>query len=934
MNTFLKDVALQLIEKHPSDLDKVLVVFNNRRPSLFLHREFKKLSDRAIFLPEMIGMDDLIGRLGQLSITPNEYLLFELFNIHQELNVENPKYTTFESFISMADMMMADFSEIDLYMIDTQELFSNLHDLKAIGEWNIEEPTLTQSQRNYLSFYKSLYTYYSKLHKQLKDQGKAYSGMAYREVAENIDSMVDKLNYNKIYFVGFSVLSACEQTIIQTLVRMGKAEVITDGDAYYCKDKYQEAGTFFRKLNEWLPNPIEHPSLFDKEEKNITLVNCPEEILQAKYTGQLLDQWTKDKDHATSTIENTALVLADEGLLLPVLNALPEGVTSANVTMGFPYQLSGIHTFVLKLLSLYIKAKQDRFHHKDILNTLSDNYVGMLLGAKNLYPKLQEMFATEKVIYSNFSYIQKVLDSVGVDSAPIQFLFQNCITKPNDFIALSNRLIEQIDAKNILEHNLKERESVNCFAQIIKYFGELQGKYNFVQDLSTFEKIYTRLAQRHSVSFYGEPLAGLQILGMLETRNLNFDRIVIISTNEGTLPSGRGNNTLIPYSLKQHYRIPTHVEKDAVYAYHFYRLLQRAKDIHILYNTETTGAGKGEPSRFIFQIRSELASRFPNIHLEEKVLSVSNTSDTIEPVEEIAKNTEIIGRLQGMGAYGFSPSALNRYRNCPRQFYYQDVLRVKVPEEVNEQLDASEVGNCIHDILKEIHDIPASEELTAERLNGYLEKIEKVVEEKMKEEILKERSGEGRNRLLTSVAINQIAGFLRSEIEAIEKKHVIKIEALEKKFTIPLRIDLDKPMDVKIAGRIDRVDRMDEQLRVVDYKSGHTDAKELIVDRDAEICEVSDQWFQLMVYSWMYSVGKNINEKLIAGIIPLRNNKTKYLPAQWGMTREFGAEEMAKFQSLLKSLVTEILNPEVPFRGRKNKNCKYCAFQSICPNKE
>lgn len=954
MNTFLKDVALQLIANHPNDLDKTLVVFNNRRPSLFLRREFKQLSDKAIFLPQMIGMDDLIAMLSQLAITPKEYLLFELYDIHNQIDSNSKKASTFESFISLADMMMADFSEIDLYMADAKSLFANLYELKEIGEWNIEEPKLSQSQRDYLSFYHSLYEHYEQLRERLRAQGKAYSGMAYREVAEHIEDLMEKLHYSKIYFVGFSVLSRCEKTIIQALVQSGMAEIITDGDDYYCSQPHQEAGMFFRQLNEWLPKPVAHPSHFGKETKDITIVNCPEDILQAKYAGQLLDEWTRDKAHGTSNMENTAIVLADEGLLLPMLNSLPDGVTSANVTMGFPYQLSGIHAFVLKLLSLHIKAKSGRFHHKDLLDTLSDNYIGLLLGAKNIYPRIQNKFASEKVIYSTMDYIKGSFDSIGIDIKPIEYLFAPIATAEgsenephnpaNEFLGLCKRLIGQIVEHDILKHNVKERESVNCLLQMVDYLEELQRDHDFIKELSTLEKIYTRLAQRHTVSFYGEPLEGLQILGMLETRNLNFDRIVILSTNEGTLPAGRGNNTLIPFTLKRQNGIPTHIEKDAVYAYHFYRLLQRATDVHILYNTETSGMGKGEPSRFVLQLRTELAEAFPNIHITEKVLSVGNKAPQVEPLTEIAKTPDILGRLDEMAEYGFSPSALNVYLKCPRQFYYQYVLQVGELEELNEELDASEMGNCIHEILNNIHDQGKGEPLTAEYLRQTVGNLDQMVDDTFNGKYLKERNGEGRNQLLSSVAKAQIKRFLESEIEQIEQGYSIVIKDLEADCEFPLRVNIGgKDHDVKIKGRIDRVDMLGhtdkngqvaEQLRVVDYKSGKVEPKDLNIARDTAPEETSDKWFQLMTYSWLYANRHQLKDPFEAAIIPLSSSKTQYLPAQWGMTKAFGKSDMLDFQEMLQKVVGEMLDPGKKFHSRAEKHCKYCDFRFICPANE
>lgn len=940
METFLFEVAQRLKQEHPNDLDKVCVVFNNRRPTVFLKDQFKKNSSNAFFLPTMISMDELVKKMGGMEIIPNEFLLFELYDIHR--NIEKKEdVDSFEKFISIADMMMADFSEIDLYLVDPQEIFSNLSDIKAIGEWDIEGHPITPMQQRYLAFYKSLYTYYAQLHTRLESQHKAYSGMAYRHVAENIDSMIDTIKFNHIYFVGFNVVASTEigneknseKTIIEAFVRRGIGTLITDGDRYYCDDETQEAGKFMRKLNKWIPQPIEHPDHFSKEHKDITLVSCPEDILQVAYTGNKLKEIVECNNHGTNALENTAVVLADEGLLIPMLNSLPESIGTANVTMGFPFQLSGIHTYILKLISLHKHSRNEKYYHVDLVDLLSDRYTCLLLGVQNIHSKLLSLMDKEKPIYSDKETVHHLVSTIGLDPGKIDFLFTPIDNNPMSLLEICLQICHRIVDGMLLSDDAKERESLACFIEIANYLKQLQESHLFVNDLATFERIYTRLAQRHSVAFYGEPLGGLQILGMLETRNLDFDRLFILSANEGTLPAGRSSNTLIPYSLKRHFGIPTHQEKDAVYAYNFYRLLQRATDIRLLYNTETEGMSKGEPSRFILQIRNELSQRFPNIDLHEEVLSILNEQDSNPLRSSIPKDETILKKLSELGDKGFSPTALNTYLDCPLKFYYKYVLGLYERKELSEDIDDSEQGSCIHDILQDIHS-KDDKFLRIETIQKALDNIGNIVETKYQEDYLKGRSPEGRNSLSIAISKTQIEALLKHEISLLQEGHTIEIVALEKEYSATLKFETQGvSQTVKIKGRADRVDRVDGQLRIVDYKSGRATAEELrIKGKSPSIDKITEKWLQVMTYAWLYSNNVPVKEEMMTGIIPLKQLNGDLFTAEWDGVRCFNQERLLDFQGLLQQVISEIFDPDKSFTANNKKGyCKYCPFSSICP---
>lgn len=931
METFLTEVARQLVAEHPNDLDQVTVVFNNRRSGLFLRRQFASMKGKPFFLPRIISMDDLIADLGKLEIVPNEFLLFELFDIHRHLGSEVRKFETFEDFISFGDIMLADFSEIDLYCIDAQQLFSNLHELKAIGEWDVTSVKLTPLQQRYIDFYKSLYQYYNQLHQRLMAKHKAYSGLAYRYVAENIEQLDLSNSGSKFYFVGFNALSSSEHTIIKHYAKIGHGKLITDGDAYYVDDPEQEAGNFLRKhLGDNIPISKEYPNHFIQNHKNVTIVSCPENILQCKYAGMLISKQLKDD----RTIEQTAIVLADESLLLPTLNALPAGIETANVTMGYPFINTAAHSLMLKLFSLQQRRRKELFYHQDILDLMSDLYICKILGINNIHSKLSQLLSAGHVIYARWEEIAALCESMGCDPSPLHCIFSTDSPLPDQFLIQSRSLVHILYSQGFFDSNIKEKEALACLLQIIDHFIELQNQYHFVENLNVLLKIYTRLAKRRSVSFYGEPLHGLQILGVLETRNLDFKRVILISANEGTLPSGRTNNTLIPYNLKRAFGIPTFHEKDAVYAYNFYRLLQRADDIHLLYSTESDGMGKGSPSRFVLQVRRELAERYPNnITLHEEVLSADVSTCIESNTLCYNKSLSTMQRLKEISKKGFSPSALNKYKGCPLRFYFENILGIKEMDRVNEDLEQNELGTHIHAILQTIYSKEIGNPVQKEWLQQALSELDNLLKAEFNKDFQHGRSHEGKNLFLESIVKTQVSSFLKSEIRSLEKGNALTILKLEEPLSHPINISTNEgTTTVIIRGIADRIDLCNNVVRVLDYKSGTVDKKDLQVKcAKPNWAEVSDMWFQIMLYSWLLHYNKLGNGQHQAGIVPLRYLDSKILLAEWEGANYLTDEHLDTFEKILQEIVSDILNPEIPFIANiGKKKCSYCPFVETC----
>lgn len=988
MESFLSSVAKRILAAHPDSFDDVTIVFNNRRAGLFLSKEIEKLKTAQLsasgspityIMPRIIGIDDLIAELGGLQIVPNEFLLFELFDIHRGLKEAEVgrRFESFEEFIPFGELLLSDFSEIDLYLVDANQILKNLREVKQMGEWNVSGEALTPFQERYITFYNSLIHYYTQLHDRLLQNKQAYAGMAYRNVAEHIDSMIDKQYHNQlaaarqgaksphIWFVGFNALSNCETTIMDRYVRRGLGSVIFDGDEYYLKDSNQEAGHFLRHLVNKFPDNNEFINHFSSEEKVITIINCPENILQAKEAGQILsnlfsksqatdskevvngnsnsdsndNKGNNDSSDTEGPLLSTALVLADEGMLIPVLNSLPAAIRNANVTMGFPFIHTNIHILASNILKLYLQGKGKRYHHTELTTVLCDNLIAKSLDWTDAPITLSRQISNDKMVYANADYIVTLLTKLP-NGKELNFLFPTDKEEElnaDDALLILKTTVQFIAQHKALDDNPKEYEALACLTQLLNYLSDLQQTYHCMDNISTLERIYSRLAQRRSVAFYGEPLNGLQILGMLETRSLDFDRVILLSVNEGVLPTGRSNNTLIPLFLKRRFGIPTFEEKDAVYANHFYRLLQKANEIYLIYSSEAEATGKGEPSRFLLQVCNELAERYSNIHIHQKVVYADNGEPAQRASSKAFKDAKMRQRLQEMAASGFSPTRLNHYRSCPFYFYYQDVIGLNKEDELKDDLENSELGTCIHKILQDIYKA-AAPVVDAAQLQKSLTDIDTTVDSYFKEELLKGRIESGKNHTYNRIAKLQISRFLEQEIQRVTEGTRIEIKLLEEDLVHTVQLKTTKGVcSVNVKGQADRIDLVDGQLRIGDYKSGSVSENELIVNEDdPDVMTVPDKWFQVMTYAWLYCRVHHLQKPFTAGIFPLRSLGADFMPVSWNNRQLLTPTDIDRFETLLVELLTDIVNPDglgsnafTP-SPRNANTCRYCPFVIIC----
>ena len=932
MDSFLLQVARRIAEAHPHDTDRVTVVFNNRRSLRFFQRQFTHLG-RTMFLPRTMAIDDLVADLGGLEVVPNEFLLFELYSIHVELEGEGRKYKTFDEFISFGDLMLGDFSELDQYCVDARDLFGNLHDLKVIGEWDIEGTELTPFQRDYLHFYRSLYEYYRRLHERLLARGKAYGGMAYRHVAEQIGTLADKCGWEAVYFVGFNAISECERRIIGEFVRRGVGHLLTDGDVYFLQPE-QEAGHFVRKHRAEFPEMVPaEPSLFAQGKRRVTIVECPENGLQCKLAGRLLDEhpeWL-----AAGAQERTAVVLADESLMLPCLSALPEGDYSVNISMGFAFCDTGMYLLAVRLLALWRGADARGYYHGDILAVLSDRFVATLSGCDDLRRRTTRFLREGNIIRCTG---QTVVDFLG--NGRLSDIFTDRPLDVDGWLAMMRHTVAAILATGMLESNRKELQAAGSLTEILDYLGELQATYGYIADLATLEKVFLRIAQRHQIPLIGEPLSGLQMMGMLETRNLDFDRVILLSVGEGILPASRSTSSLVPYELKRQFGLPTYRERDAVYAYNFYHLLLRAEEVYLVYSSESEALGKGEPSRFIRQVERELAPRFG---IEVRHLVVNNNEPPHQGSADATvglKDEAVMRRLGELALRGFSPTAFNDYIECPLRYYYTRVLGIRRDDDFDDDLDASQLGTAIHNVLRDIYapydnDGHAGSHLSVDTdgLCRALDELPQHMQHRFGALFHNGRATEGRNHYLRSIAETEIRRLLQKEIALLREGHTLEIVGLEKELG-PLQLE----EGICLKGTADRIDRLDGRLRIIDYKTGSLQDKEIAYsttpNRNGEI-PIPGKWFQLMCYALLYaSTPDQVPYPLTAAIYPLRHLQSDVRKATWDGSDEITQPMLADFRTMLTNRCRELMNPDIAFLPtNKKEHCRHCDIRTFCPHR-
>lgn len=957
MESFLKLVAADLYKHTKGNLAHTAVVFPNKRAGLFFNEYLAQESDSPIWSPAYVSISELFRSLSPWEVGDPVKLVCELYKIFRR---ETQSTETLDDFYFWGEMLISDFDDADKNRVDTDKLFSNLQDLRNIMDdytfiddeqeeairqffQNFSIERRTALKERFISLWNVLGNIYKGFRESLASQNIAYEGMMYRHVIEHLD--VDKLPYEKYVFVGFNVLNKVEHTLFTQLKDAGKAVFYWDYDEFYMKENRQavthEAGEFIRRNLRDFPSPLSG-ELFKNlsKPKEVHYIASSTENAQARY----LPQWIRN--NLTTPEKETAVVLCNEALLQPVLHSLPAEVKHVNITMGFPLSQTPVYSFLIALLELHTHGfnfKSGRYTFQSVVTLLKHPYTRQLTGQAELLEK--------ELTRNNRFY--PLPGELGKDEF-LTRLFTPLSGNLNLCIRLSETL-QQV--AGIYQANTSGTEDTDAFNQLyreslfkayttINRFRTLIEEDELTVQSETFRRLLVKVLSATNIPFHGEPAIGMQVMGVLETRNLDFRHLVLLSVNEGQLPKSGGDSSFIPYNLRKAFGMTTIEHKIAVYAYYFYRLLQRAERITLMYNTSSDGLNRGEWSRFMLQFLIEWPHPITRQFLEAGQSPQGTSPITVEKTPDVMRQMQSLFDVRANPKAKFSPSALNYYLDCPLKFYYRYVAGLSAPDEVSAEIDSATFGSIFHYAAEHIY-----KDLTTHGKVINKEALETLLRNEVK---LQDYVDTAFKKLFFNVPQNEKPEYngvqlINSAVIARYLKQLLQNDLRYAPFTfIASEMEVDEPIDIqtpkgviksRIGGIIDRMDSKDGTLRIVDYKTGgDADTPPHVESLFIPDKKRSNYVFQTFLYAAIMC-RKQPTMKIAPALLYIHRAATEtYSPViQMGESRKpkEAVEDFSKYEKeyreRLQGLLEEIFNPEKSFTQTEIiEKCTYCDFKALC----
>lgn len=957
MESFLKLVAADLYKHTEGNLAHTAVVFPNKRAGLFFNEYLAQESESPIWSPAYVSISELFRSLSPWEVGDPVKLVCELYKIFRR---ETQSTETLDDFYFWGEMLISDFDDADKNRVDTDKLFSNLQDLRNIMDdytfiddeqeeairqffQNFSIERRTALKERFISLWNVLGNIYKGFRESLASQNIAYEGMMYRHVIEHLD--VDKLPYEKYVFVGFNVLNKVEHTLFTQLKDAGKAVFYWDYDEFYMKENRQavthEAGEFIRRNLRDFPSPLSG-ELFKNlsKPKEVHYIASSTENAQARY----LPQWIRN--NLTTPEKETAVVLCNEALLQPVLHSLPAEVKHVNITMGFPLSQTPVYSFLIALLELHTHGfnfKSGRYTFQSVVTLLKHPYTRQLTGQAELLEK--------ELTRNNRFY--PLPGELGKDEF-LTRLFTPLSGNLNLCIRLSETL-QQV--ASIYQANTSGTEDTDAFNQLyreslfkayttINRFRTLIEEDELTVQSETFRRLLVKVLSTTNIPFHGEPAIGMQVMGVLETRNLDFRHLVLLSVNEGQLPKSGGDSSFIPYNLRKAFGMTTIEHKIAVYAYYFYRLLQRAERITLIYNTSSDGLNRGEWSRFMLQFLIEWPHPITRQFLEAGQSPQGTSSITVEKTPDVMRQMQSLFDVRANPKAKFSPSALNYYLDCPLKFYYRYVAGLSAPDEVSAEIDSATFGSIFHYAAEHIY-----KDLTTHGKVINKEALETLLRNEVK---LQDYVDTAFKKLFFNVPQNEKPEYngvqlINSAVIARYLKQLLQNDLRYAPFTfIASEMEVDEPIDIqtpkgviksRIGGIIDRMDSKDGTLRIVDYKTGgDADTPPHVESLFIPDKKRSNYVFQTFLYAAIMC-RKQPTMKIAPALLYIHRAATEtYSPViQMGEPRKpkEAVEDFSKYEKeyreRLQGLLEEIFNPEKSFTQTEIiEKCTYCDFKALC----
>jgi hypothetical protein len=984
--SFLYQTARHVLNRHSLDeLSRVGVVLPSRRAVFFFKQQLADLADRPFLAPDVWAIEDFVFVRTGLQPVDQVGLLFELFDVYRE----SDPAVQFERYTGWAATLLSDFDRVDQYLVPPRAVFEWVSEAKAITRWELDESWHASpgtAADRYFRLFEHLWPAYQGLRERLLAKGLAYRGMAYRYLAEKpYECLIEPNTHDFYYFAGFNALSKSEETFVTYLIGKNKAETLWDTDDYYMEHRGMEAGALLRDYKFDPDGRFGPPRTWKWQgselatgEKMLQIIGVSNASMQPKVAGEVVRKWEEEDERgmkkfpsslsSPSSLLKTAIVLGDENLLMPLLFSLDETVRDFNVTMGVSLRNSMLFTLVdawfdaqRNLVEIRTREGEvkriPKFSQRHVLRLLNHPFVRRYEAAQRDVregePPVRaalRAIETENRVFLD----EKELLELGQHDELFRVLFTRWQDKPATALRQCYRLVDLLRGVYRHRDDALETEYLYLFFTLLKRLESmLEARRQELVGIRPFRALLFELIRQTSIPFSGEPVSDLQIMGMLETRALDFERVIVLSVNEGNLPSGKRVNSLIPFDAAQEFGLPTHAEQDAVMAYHFFRLLQRAKDVVLVY-AEPTGEGqRAEKSRFLLQIEHELAKANRNIRLSFPKIEFQPADQSDRPEDEgkVWKNEAMLSFLRrDLAERGLFATHLNQYVQCSMKYYFGRVAGLREEtDEPGENLGSDQFGVWLHKTLELIdRELTAqSPFVTAEALRKVRDEVPAWLEKTFGLVYPNLPFGQGVNQIQFLIARKLLTDFYDHQL-ANEKNFPIEIVGLEQQLSVDVTLDLDgQPFPIKIGGTLDRLDRTpDGTLRVIDYKTGKVEAKQVKVDDlETDLLDNRDKDKLRQLWLYKYLATKQLlaenglqtlasSQAVVTGIYSFRNIKDGLFGEKSELVFEPGetaADFLSASERQLGKFVRQLLDEAEPFtRTTERKACEWCGFARLC----
>lgn len=940
MEKFLDRVAAYILQ-NDLDPEDLTIVLPSERSIKYMRSSLFKSAGKPLLSPEIVTIDRWIKDHSERTVIDRTRALLRLFEVHLK-HAKTEKDRSFDEFLTWGNILLSDFDEIDRYLLNAKQVFKNLADIKELESWNIEEKDMTQAQKDFLEFWDRLPDYYYELNQLLEKDNICYAGSAFRYVSDNVGVLFGSNNNRKFVFAGFNALSPAEMSIMRQLDNMGRAHILIDSDRFYYDNNSHEAGSFLRKLSAHLDNKrlsFQNDELATKE-MDIRVVECAQATGQVKVASTVLAVLSE------SEMNNTLLLLADESLISSMINNIPKNVGKANITLGLPIRNTAVKTWVELIINIqenkgrfnteaiYYKDLQSLWRHPFLLSILDDQ------------EKIRLNEEERNIVRYNRIFLSREKLKVGEKVMQILELLtrhwnNNWLEGVRAVRALNRLIYKELSREFAFEKALLE-----SFDAAMMEFEAILSEGIPEMKMGSFKHLFNQHWTMKSVAYHGNPIDGLQIMGLLETRALDFERIICLGMNEGNLPPTNPVQTIIPMDLRKYLGLPTPREKQGLFAHHFYRLLHGCHDLLVTYSTAEDKMGGNEPSRYLAQLELELCRQNKNIKLTREVYSLITEEEKTR--KEFEKTPETIARLDALFAKSTSASMLRKYLDCPLDFYFRYVMDFGEADDVEEEIENSTFGTFIHETLEQLYRpfarydedgnpvSPAPTNIKSVDVDRMLKNYSVILDEQFMKHFNGDKDAftKGKNRLSYEMAHELTKRFLKSERKFLmAQTQPVFIESLESEYSVDLELEIHgiKKM-IRLRGFIDRIDSVGGKIRIIDYKSGKVEddyVRNRVGDKTSDdLIESMSQTgrkhvLQLMLYNYLYYKNKGVIPE--SGIISLVSGNGKLFKLN---TNKIPMEQVVEeFPEYLQKILEDVYDERVPFIHEASawvSYCKYC----------